>query len=631
MSELIRRQYGLWDSPISPISLARGIGFSDVAWNQDGALVWRENRSDRSVLVIQGTRGEAPRDLNNDYSTRARVGYGGGDFTVGHDQVYFAEDKSGRLFKQAIDSGPARPITPAFGHFASPALSPDGKWLLFVHSYEREDSVGIVDASGKNWPGKLIQGDDFYMQPVWHPDGERFAWIAWNHPNMPWEGSYLQLGDLKFREKGLPSLVDNRTVAGDRHVSVFQPQFSPDGRYIAYVSDATGWWQLYLHALDGGEARQLTSDPADHGLPAWVQGMRMYAFSPEGKFLYFIRNQEGYASLWRVAIASGSLERLPVDKAYTWLEQIAVSPEDGRLALVASGDRTPPRVITYQPDQGVQVMRRGTPEDVSTEAYSPVETISWQSLDGETAYGLFYPAHSLRFKGSGGTPPLIVSIHGGPTSQARASFNPRAQFFATRGYAVLEVNYRGSTGYGREYWRALNGNWGIYDVEDAVSGARHLASIGKADGGRLVIMGGSAGGFTVLQALEDYPGTFRAGVCSYGVANQFTLVADTHKFEERYSDSLLGPLPGAADLYRERSPLFHSEKIRDAIIVFQGKEDQVVPQAQSDELVASLERQGVPHEYHLYPGEGHGFRKTETIENYYQAVVRFLEQHVIYA
>ncbi len=298
---------------------------------------------------------------------------------------------------------------------------------------------------------------------------------------------------------------------------------------------------------------------------------------------------------------------------------------------VASGDRTPPRVITYQPGQGVQVIQRGTPEDVSSEAYSPVEAISWQSLDGETAYGLFYPAHNPRFKGPGGNPPLIVSIHGGPTSQARASFNPRAQFFATRGYAVLEVNYRGSTGYGREYWRALNGNWGIYDVEDAVSGARHLASIGKADGERLVIMGGSAGGFTVLQALEDYPGTFRAGVCAYGVANQFTLVADTHKFEERYSDSLLGPLPEAADLYRERSPLFHSEKIQDAIIVFQGEEDQVVPQAQSDEIVASLERQGVPHEYHLYPGEGHGFRKTETIENYYQAVVRFLQQHVIYA
>ncbi len=171
------------------------------------------------------------------------------------------------------------------------------------------------------------------MQPVWHPDGERFAWIAWNHPNMPWEGTYLQLGKLEFREKGLPSLVENRTIAGDQHVSIFQPQFSPDGRYIAYVSDATGWWQLYLHALDGGEARHSPASPADHGLPAWVQGMRTYTFSPDGKFIYFIRNQEGFASVWRIAIASGSQERLPIEEAYTWLEQIAVSPEDGRLAL----------------------------------------------------------------------------------------------------------------------------------------------------------------------------------------------------------------------------------------------------------------------------------------------------------
>lgn len=629
MNDPIQRQYGLWDSPISPISLARGIGFSDLAWNQDGTLVWRENRSDRCVLVVLGPHGEAPRDLNNDYSARAKVGYGGGDFTVGRDQVYFAEDQSGRLFKQPLDSGPARPITPEFGRYAAPTLSPDGRWLLFVHSYERRDSVGIVDADGELWPGKLVWGDDFYMQPAWHPDGERIAWIAWNHPNMPWEGTYLRMGKLKFGDRGLPVLAETQTIAGDRHVSIFQPEFSPDGRFLSYVSDETGWWQLYIYDLDRSEARQLTSEPADHGMPAWIQGMRTHAFGPDGKFIYFIRNREGFASLWRIASDGESPERLPVDEAYTWLEQIAVSPSDSRVALVASGGRTPPRVITYQDGRGVQVMQRGTPEDVSIKAYSPVEPISWQSLDGEQVYGLYYPAHNPRFQGQG-SPPLIVSIHGGPTSQARASFNPRAQFFATRGFAVLEVNYRGSTGYGRNYWRALNGNWGVYDVEDAVSGARHLASSGKVDGGRLVIMGGSAGGFTVLQALENYPGTFQAGVCAYGVANQFSLVADTHKFEERYSDSLLGPLPEAADLYRERSPIFHTEKIKDAIIVFQGEDDQVVPRAQSDEIVASLERRGIPHEYHLYAGEGHGFRKTETIEHYYRTVVKFLKQHVIY-
>jgi dipeptidyl aminopeptidase/acylaminoacyl peptidase len=213
----------------------------------------------------------------------------------------------------------------------------------------------------------------------------------------------------------------------------------------------------------------------------------------------------------------------------------------------------------------------------------------------------------------------------------RASFNPRAQFFTSRGYAVLEVNYRGSTGYGREYRDALRGNWGIYDVEDTVSGAKFLVEQGQADGKRVVIMGGSAGGFTVLKAMEDFPGFFKAGICLYGVSNQFTLVADTHKFEARYSDILLGPLPQAADIYRERSPEFYCDRINDPIAIFQGEIDPVVPRSQSDRVVASLQRRGVPHEYHLYAGEGHGFRKTETIEEFYKAVDKFLKQHVIFA
>jgi dipeptidyl aminopeptidase/acylaminoacyl peptidase len=226
---------------------------------------------------------------------------------------------------------------------------------------------------------------------------------------------------------------------------------------------------------------------------------------------------------------------------------------------------------------------------------------------------------------------LLVSIHGGPTSQVRAVYNAKAQFFTTRGYAVLEVNHRGSTGYGRPYWEALNGNWGIYDVEDAVSGLQALANQGQVDGSRAVIMGGSAGGFTVLMALENFPGLFKAGVCLYGVANQFSLVAETHKFEARYSDSLLGPLPEAAEIYRARSCEFHADKIKDPLIIFQGEEDQVVPRAQSEAIVAALRRRGIPHEYHLYPGEGHGFRKVETIQHQYGAIEKFLQQHVIYA
>jgi dipeptidyl aminopeptidase/acylaminoacyl peptidase len=250
-------------------------------------------------------------------------------------------------------------------------------------------------------------------------------------------------------------------------------------------------------------------------------------------------------------------------------------------------------------------------------------------MDGRDVHGLYYGPQSDAFQGIG-APPLMVLVHGGPTSQQMASFDGRTQYFTSRGWAVLQVNYRGSTGYGRAYREMLKGNWGIYDVQDSVSGAKYLISEGQVDPEKVVIMGGSAGGFTVLKALQDYPGFFKAGVCLYGVANQFTLIADTHKFEQRYSDSLLGPLPEAADVYRQRSPIFYADRIKDPIAIFQGEDDQVVPQNQSDEIVAALQRKDIPHEYHLYPGEGHGFRKEETIEEFYTAVEKFLRQYVIF-
>jgi dipeptidyl aminopeptidase/acylaminoacyl peptidase len=501
------------------------------------------------------------------------------------------------------------------------------------------------------------------MQPAWHPDGRRLAWIAWNQPNMPWDGSLLRTGTLRMEPTGpdLPEnvfLEDVQTLAGGERISIFQPSFSPDGRYLAYVSDETGWWQIYVQELDSGATRQVTGVPADHGLPAWVQGMRTYGFGPDGSSIFAIRNQRGFASLWQIDLVKGSEEQIPIDAAYTWFEQIAVSPSTAaagvvQVALIASGGTTPPRLITVssprkQGDSSAVptptspadrhasspwisiVRRRGTAEDIPAESLAPAQSIQWKGLDGGEVFGLFYLPTNPSFEGIG-LPPLLVSIHGGPTSQVRAVYNAKAQFFTTRGYAVLEVNHRGSTGYGRPYWEALNGNWGIYDVEDAVSGLQALANQGQVDGSRAVIMGGSAGGFTVLMALENFPGLFKAGVCLFGVANQFSLVAETHKFEARYSDSLLGPLPEAAEIYRARSCEFHADKIKDPLIIFQGEEDQVVPRAQSEAIVAALRRRGIPHEYHLYPGEGHGFRKVETIQHQYGAIEKFLQQHVIYA
>jgi len=639
------RQYGLWSSPLSARSLAQGMAFADLAWDESGALVWLERRPDRGALVVHPGDCQAFRDLNSDFSVRARLGYGGGEFTVGQGQVYFVEAGSGRLYRQALAGGRPAPITPAFGAAASPALSPGGRLLLYVHSYEGRDTLAIVDAQGQNWPQVLVSGADFYMQPAWHPDGRQIAWVEWDHPNMPWDGARLCLGELEAGPPGgLPRLKEARQVAGGENVSVFQPQFSPDGRWLAYVSDETGWWQLYLLDLERGERRQLTHAEAEHGAPAWVQGLRTYTFSPDGRSLVVIRNSQGRSSLWQVELESGRERLIPLPEAYTALDQPAVCPHPGphdafRLALLASGPAQPQRVIEVfvpppafdrEPEPGVLLRRRSDSEELPPETYSRPEPFTFQGMDGEPAHGLFYPPNNPRFAGPG-KPPLIVHIHGGPTSQVRDTFNPRAQFFATRGFAVLEVNYRGSTGYGRAYRDKLKGNWGIYDVQDAVSGARALAEAGRVDGERMVIMGGSAGGFTVLQALIDYPGFFKAGVAMYAVSNQFTLASETHKFEERYSDSLLGPLPEAAALYRERSPIFHVDRIQDPLAVFQGEDDQVVVRSQSDELVASLRQRGVPLIYHVYPGEGHGFRKPETIEHFYTTVEKFLRTYVLFA
>jgi dipeptidyl aminopeptidase/acylaminoacyl peptidase len=623
------KQFGLWSSPITPERIGKGLDFSDLAWNDDGTLVWRERRSDQGLLVAQPPAPDAMRELNNTFSTSGGVGYGGGAFTVGKDYAYFVEKESKRIYRQSLQSGTPEPITPTFGAAASPRVSPEGKFLLYVHTFEGEDTLAVVDTGGKHWPQKLISGEDFYMHPRWHPSGEKIAWISWNHPNMPWDGTTLKLADLDVSRYGLPVIRDTATITGDPETSLFQPEFSPDGKYLAYVSDETGWWQIYLYDLEHGEHSQLTDVPADHGLPAWVQEMRTYAFSGDGSTLYFIRLQEGFHTLWKLDLASGQEAQVPLDEPYTHLKQIASAPGEDRIALIASGGSIPQRVITVADGQ-TQVIRRSTPEDLPSTTYAEPEALSYPTTGGETAHGLYYPPTHTQYTAQG-APPLVVLVHGGPTSQRSAAFSPKVQFFTTRGYAVLQPNYRGSTGYGRKYRDALKGAWGVLDVEDSVSGARYLAQQGLADPEKLVIMGGSAGGFTVLKALEDHPGVFKAGICLYGVANQFTLASDTHKFEAHYLDSLLGPLPESSDLYRERSPIFAADQIQDAIAVFQGEDDKVVPKDQSETIVEALKENGVPHIYHLYPGEGHGFRKSETLEHFYQAVEDFLKQHVIFA
>ncbi len=627
-----QRMFGLWASPITPAALAAALRLNEPAWDTDGrTLAWVEGRSDRGVLVAWQPGEPATRDLTPVISVRAFIAYGGGDFTLAHGAAFFVGQADQRIYRQDLSGGPARPITPAFGAASSPTVSPDGRWVAYVHSYEDVDAIAIVDAHGRQWPRRLAQGRDFYMQPAWHPAGDRLAWVEWDHPNMPWDGTELRLAHLDASGP-LPAIASSTIVAGGPDTAIFQPLFSRDGTALLYISDETGWGHLYRRDLATGAVRPLTAGEAEHGAPAWQHGMRTFAELPSGTIVV-TRSVGGFHRL--IAIDPTDAERdLSADlPGYTSFTAPVASPVAEHIAVVASGGQQPPRVITVALEPGratPTILRRSDSELIPPSALAEPRPVSWTSFDGETAHGLYYPPTSDRFEGTG-APPLVVLVHGGPTSQVTATWNPQAQFFATRGYAVLLPNYRGSTGYGRAYMLRLRQSWGIYDVEDSRTGALALADQGLADPTRLVIMGGSAGGFTVLHSLCQYPGVYRAAICMFGVANQFTLAADTHKFEARYLDSLLGPLPEAAAVYRERSPIFHADRIRDPIAVFQGEIDRVVPREQSDSIVASLRARGVPHEYHVYPGEGHGWRKSETIDHFYRTVEAFLRTHVLYA
>ncbi len=408
--------------------------------------------------------------------------------------------------------------------------------------------------------------------------------------------------------------------------------FAPDGRSLVYISDETGWGHLYRRDLESGTVSQLTDGEFEHGAPAWGQGMRTFTFTQSGRIVS-VRQRAGFHELIAVSPDGQVTSLADREAGYSaYLKPLRAPRTTKRRARGRQRAEATPGWSSSTSPSRRPAARSAAGATLRPSPGAPLrpEPVSWTSFDGEQAHASTIPPASEQFEGAG-APPLIVLVHGGPTSQVNAGWAPNAQFFATRGYAVLLPNYRGSTGYGREYMLKLRESWGIYDVQDAKFGAEALAQRGLADPSRLVIMGGSAGGFTVLQSLVEIPGFYKAAICMFGVANQFTLAADTHKFEARYLDSMLGPLPEAAAVYRERSPIFHADRITDPIAVFQGDIDRVVPREQSDSIVASLRARGVPHEYHVYEGEGHGWRKSETIDQFYKSVEAFLRTHVLFA
>ena len=616
------KPFGTWPSPITPELIGGSIRFSDVQWAPGSdRLVWCQSLSGKTSLLTQ-LGSDAPYELSAGFNPSGGVGYGGGEFCAGLDGAVFA-DKDGRLYFAPYGPGSPRPLTPAFGSSASPKLSPAQDRVLFVHSYEGRDVLALVRLDGQSWPRVFASGADFYMQPAWSPNGKAAAWVEWDHPNMPWDGTRLMFAAL---DEGGDAIAEVHQLDGSSLTPTFQPEFSPDGRYLAYLRNQGEWDQLVLFDTHSGEKRVLL-DGLSLLPPAWVQGSRAIAWAQDSLSIVCLENRQAKVFLQKVDISTGTAQPIETD-SFTNLEQLSLSAS-GALALIAQSPSLPARIIILQAGQ-TRVAARSRADDLFPADLPVAREVDWISSDGARVYGTYYAPANRNYTAEG-LPPMVVYIHGGPTSATRIGFDLDTSFFTSRGYAYLDVNYRGSTGFGRSYREALRDNWGKLDLQDAVEGARAVVNMGLADPSRLIIKGGSAGGYTVLNALIHYPGFFKAGLCSYGVSNLFTLEMDTHKFESHYNASLIGSLPEAAQKYHDFSPIFHADNIRDALAVFQGADDKVVPQSQSDSIVEALKANHVPHIYRVYPGEGHGFRKSESIIDFYGTIERFLLQYVIFS
>jgi len=616
--------FGLWPSPITASMVSQGKSLNDVRWDSSSqTLLWVESRSGVGVLVSRSGTG-ALKDLTTDENVRGGVGYGGGEFDAAAGVVIFAA-KNGQLYRCELENDLPTPITPLYGAAASPAISPDGFWVCYIHTDGENDALAIVDIDGNNWPAQLCHNADFYMQPAWHPSAKRLAWIEWDHPNMPWDGTRLRMGTF---DNGKLEPDSIKTIAGNSQTPVCQPVFSPDGRWLSYISGEGDWDDLVIMDIHTQEKRTLIKGDGFILSPnAWIQGVRSYAWSKDSKHIFNIREFGGTTSLWRTDIESGLSEQLD-QGVYTQIKQITRSSDGEKLSFIASAPQIPARVVSLD-KKGLKVEAYSQSENIPQDRLPIAISISWESTDNSRVYGLYYPPSGGQYT-CAGLPPAIVNIHGGPTSHATTAYKAEIAYFCSRGYAWLEVNYRGSSSYGRSYQNALRQRWGDVDVEDAVSAAKALADQGLADGDKIIIGGGSAGGYTVLNSLIRYPGRFKAGLCRYGVSNNFAMNLDTHKFEKHYNDSLIGVLPEASQRFYDWSAVYHADRIKDALAVFQGTDDKVVPPDQSEQIVNALKRQNIPCLYKLYEGEGHGFRKAETIKDYLETVERFLQLHVLF-
>jgi dipeptidyl aminopeptidase/acylaminoacyl peptidase len=623
--------YGAWRSPItSDLIVGEAIGLGDILI--DGAdIYWIEGRPSeggRNVVVRRGAGGTTSDITPAPFSVRTRVHeYGGGAALVHRGLVFFSNFADQRLYRQA-NGGAPEPLTPEGGgwRYADGLFDADRKrWIGVREAHgpggQVDNALVAVDLAAPG-PGRVLAaGHDFYASPELSPDAKRLAWLCWNHPNMPWVGTELWLADIAADG----GVADPRRIAGGPDESIFQPQFAPDGA-LCFVSDRTGWWNLYRCDPDDGAARPLCPREAEFGVPQWVFGQSTYAFRSAGQLVCAYR-EGGRDHLALLDIATGNLA--PIVTPFADFGQIRTC--GGKVVCRAGSPTEAAAIVTIDPESGaVDILRRSAPaaaDENLRRYFSTPRHVEFPTARGLAAFAHYYPpANPDHAPPPGDRPPLVVKCHGGPTSAAGTVLSLGIQYWTSRGIAVLDVDYGGSTGYGRAYRERLKGRWGVVDVEDCVAAARHVIDEGLADAARAVITGGSAGGYTVLAALargDKFGEVFHGGASYYGVSDVAALARDTHKFESRYLDWLIGPYPERADLYRERSPLTYADRLSHPVIFFQGSDDRVVPPNQTETMVEALRRRGVPVGYLLFRGEAHGFRRADNIKRALDAELYF--------
>ena len=613
MAEKKVASYGSWKSPItSDLIVAGTIGLGEVAL--DGSDVyWIESRPSekgRSVIVRRTPDGQTTDVTPPEFSARTTVHeYGGGAYAVLDGTIYFSNHADQRLYRQAINSPPS-PITSAEEmRYADGVIDARRNRMISVredHTVQTRDTVNTlvsVNLDGDTGGTVIVSGSDFYSSPRLSPDGGRLAWLAWDHPNLPWDGTELWVAEIN--EDGSPG--EKTLVAGGASESIFQPEWSPDG-VLHFVSDRTGWWNLYRWREGAVEA--LFETEAEFGMPQWGFRMSTYGFDSSDRIICAY-NEQGNWQLASLDASKGELENIETP----YREIASLRCARGRVVFMGGSPAEALSVVQLDlATRKTERLQRSSQIEVDREYLSTPESIEFPTESGLTAHAFFYAPNNRDYTASADEkPPLLVVSHGGPTSASATTFKPMFQYWTSRGFGVLDVNYGGSTGYGRAYRERLNGQWGVVDVDDCINGARYLIERGKADPERLIIRGGSAGGYTTLAALV-FRNFFKAGASYYGISDLEALEQDCHKFESRYNSSLIGTYPERRDLYRERSPIHFTDQLSCPIILFQGLDDKVVPPNQSEMMFEAARAKGLAVAYVPFEGEAHGFRRAENIK-----------------